>query len=94
MVECYKKKYSPNVNLSYDSVAIAVRNAEFVAVIYERNGELQVAWYPEFLSSPFFTELVLRKFHIKTDEEEFKKLFHKRLLILQHQVKTKDSFVK
>ena len=91
MLSCYYRKYSSDVNLSYDGIGVTVRNGEFVAVLYERNGALQIEWYPQFLSQPFFTELVLRKFRLKSDDKEFKDLFQKRMLILQYQIKQKDE---
>lgn len=86
MIKCYLKKLSSEVNFNYNKVAIAVRHGEHVAVIYERDGKIITQWYPEFLSQPFFTDLSLRRLKIKTDDQDFKELFRKRILLLYHQV--------
>ncbi len=93
MVRCYSKKLLNDVNTGYEGFGIAVRHGTQVSVIYERNGELHSVWYPEFLSSPFLSELVMRKFHVETGDKEFSKLFAKRVMILDHQVKNKDQLL-
>src|SRR3990167_531236 len=86
MLQCFKQKLSPDSSLSYDNLAIAVRHGEHVAVIFERENKLAWSWYPEFLAQPIFTDLAYRKFHIKIDDPNYRKLFDSRIKLLQREI--------
>lgn len=89
MIQCYYKQLF-NDKMNYDKVAIAVRHAEEIAVIFERNKKLEVAWYPDFLSSPFYDEISTRRFKIR-GTDDFKKLFARKVMLLFYQINRKQE---
>ena len=90
MLRCYAKNISPEVNTSYDDIAIAVRQGEHVSVIISRDGNLQVMPYAQFLAMPFFSDLTYRKIHVSDSDDDFRRLFIQRVKLLYHQIATKD----
>ena len=84
MMKCYANKIFNEADSEYEGVGVAVRHGAEVAVIYERDNQILSEWYSTFLSSPFHSELILRKFKVLVDDPEFSKLFAKRVLLLDH----------
>ena len=85
MVNCYSRKLRLGEEALYDTCAVAVKKGVEVNLISDHTGELTLHSYPDFISYPIFEKIITRKLEISSDQE-FKKLFNKRMLLLYFEV--------
>ena len=85
MVSCYTQKLRLGEEALYDTCAVAVRSGVEVNLISDHTGEITIHSYPDFISYPIFEKIISRKLEISSDQE-FKKLFNKRMLLLYFEI--------
>lgn len=90
-VTCLKKQIWPDHVLKFDDAYIAIRKNEYEvdvlgdwATFYsgEENSKPGLISYQQFLRSPLYNEVALRKLKIDVESPEFKELYAKRALLI------------